>query len=633
MASTGSVSYAYYDRTAPNSTWSGRVHTATTGNGVVTEIRYDGSSPRIARIDVRRESGTVVQYERSYDSFGRLVALSAWSELESSAVTNHRKKFTYNSLDQLTNMSLLVDGEIVRKDHYTYRAGNVTSHTVTTSDGPTTTVYEHNELDQIVRAIEDGEETLFSYDDDGNLTAYGDPEFRFVYDPLSRLTEFHPPSGPTFHYDYAADGTRKSKRTNDDDRITFLYDEATNKNIVNEIQGEDVTRYLMSSNRRIARILEPDTRYYVSDGKSFTATASGEDSESWRAYSPYGLELPLAGASTTTPADELSVHTDAFRHNAEYFDHESGLYYLRARYYAPWLKSFMTRDKVASGNRYAFALGDPEGRVDPSGELSLGVLLAEVAGLVAGALEAAIGFGTGNIAMGASGVLNAIGGGLAIAGELADNNTLRTAAIPFFAAGLGVAFGKGVTEGAKALARRTARRRGGALTAANLERLGQGGRPNPSGENLLRDFEPRITVRVELDLPTGQSPIAALEQELDNIYSIASDFVKDSRLPNRVIQNDFQVAFVGRKGIELLAEQTGSAERIAGTTTHIFELGARPARELFTLDTVSILQEGFRGLLRGQGAPVRLRVLSQSPEDALLFLFGDVKSLPRPGMR
>ena len=57
-----------------------------------------------------------------------------------------------------------------------------------------------------------------------------------------------------------------------------------------------------------------------------------------------------------------------FRYNSQYTDAESGLIYLRARYYDPSIGRFMAEDPVKDGlNWYAYCAGNPVMMVDPSG--------------------------------------------------------------------------------------------------------------------------------------------------------------------------------------------------------------------------------------------------------------------------
>jgi RHS repeat-associated protein len=91
----------------------------------------------------------------------------------------------------------------------------------------------------------------------------------------------------------------------------------------------------------------------------------------------------------------------------EFHDRQTGLVYLRARFYHPELMRFISMDSYPLANKYAFAAGDPVNQSDPSGHRSsavmgdiLGILLG-LAGAAAApftggtSLEVAIGVGAG----------------------------------------------------------------------------------------------------------------------------------------------------------------------------------------------------------------------------------------------
>jgi len=56
-----------------------------------------------------------------------------------------------------------------------------------------------------------------------------------------------------------------------------------------------------------------------------------------------------------------------FRYAGYRFDPETGLYYLKARYYSPGLGRFLTQDRLIYINRYVYADNNPINFVDPTG--------------------------------------------------------------------------------------------------------------------------------------------------------------------------------------------------------------------------------------------------------------------------
>lgn len=85
---------------------------------------------------------------------------------------------------------------------------------------------------------------------------------------------------------------------------------------------------------------------------------------SYEEYHPYGSTSYQAGRN----AAEVSLKR--YRYTGQERDEETGLYYHVARYYVPWLGRWTAADPVglADGvNRYAYARGEPIGKVDPRG--------------------------------------------------------------------------------------------------------------------------------------------------------------------------------------------------------------------------------------------------------------------------
>jgi RHS repeat-associated protein len=117
-------------------------------------------------------------------------------------------------------------------------------------------------------------------------------------------------------------------------------------------------------------------RFYVGDGvgsiRLLTDAAGAPIAD--HAYDAYGNTL-----QTTGTAD------DPYRYGGQQLDAETGLYYMRQRYYDPVAGRFLGMDPVAGDplrpltlNRYAYALNDPVNLADPTGEFFtlIGVSLA-----------------------------------------------------------------------------------------------------------------------------------------------------------------------------------------------------------------------------------------------------------------
>ncbi len=83
-------------------------------------------------------------------------------------------------------------------------------------------------------------------------------------------------------------------------------------------------------------------------------------------YDAWGVGTTPAG-NIVTGSGELLKDANPFRYSGYQYDWETGLYYLKARYYSPGLGRFLTVDPVIGINRYMYAANNPVNLVDDTG--------------------------------------------------------------------------------------------------------------------------------------------------------------------------------------------------------------------------------------------------------------------------
>ena len=167
-------------------------------------------------------------------------------------------------------------------------------------------------------------------------------------------------------------------------------------------------------------------------------------------YDAWGNHRVLNSAGAVITDTQHIGHKNPFRYRGYYYDTETGLYYLKSRYYDPETCRFINMDSVEYAdptylhglNLYAYCNNNPIMYVDPNGHAFLTFLIA---GLVVGAIA---GFGAtvyadykddgavfnGSVSAGAY-VGNTLVGG-AIGGIIGGT----IGALPTIASGLGSAF-------------------------------------------------------------------------------------------------------------------------------------------------------------------------------------------------
>lgn len=337
-------------------------------------FHYDRAD-RLMRIIDTRARRVIASFIYGRDSAGRLTALT------STGVRARAEKYSYTSLDQLRS---------VNRPLYGYdAAGNITQFPA----GGHLSYDAANELRQLTHGPRT---TRFGYDQHGNRTSVTPSSGRrvtYTYDQANRLVAY----GPTVRYIYNADGLRVAKITVGPK--------------VGHIRCAPTKHYVGPGQRC------PNPRHYIGLGQHATTVSQGtepfvwdvaeslplllEDGTTSYISGPYGLPLEQITASgrvlyyhhdqlgstrllTTSKGTVAATYTyDAygnptvktggvttpFGYAGQYTDAESGLQYLRARYYDPSTGQFLSRDPLVAltQSAYGYGGGDPLDTVDQSG--------------------------------------------------------------------------------------------------------------------------------------------------------------------------------------------------------------------------------------------------------------------------
>ena len=305
---------------------------------------------------------------------------------------------------------------------------------------------EANRLQSETRSGGDSSNTLYTYDADGNLLTYivtkagGTASGAFQYDAFGQLLQFSA-GGTWTAYAYNAQGIRTEKTTADG-WTQYLLD---GKNVVGEQTRAVLVTYLRGANL-ISRRSGEELNYYLFDAHGDVTElidSAGTVTHSYR-YNAFGEE------KDPDPED-----TNPFRYCGEYYDAETGTYYLRARHYDPQNGRFTQQDThwntansiygdnpqrineredglglkaytyvpqisaiMQSGNLYVYCVNNPVLYQDEDGEgvILAGVVIGAAVGATIGGISAAI---VSNSQLGyvdGTWVLVGVGSGIAIGG-------------------------------------------------------------------------------------------------------------------------------------------------------------------------------------------------------------------------
>ena len=166
--------------------------------------------------------------------------------------------------------------------------------------------------------------------------------------------------------------TRKSNNNYTPEVTNYLYDR---QNVILETDANNnvKARYIKGINYIAKTDAKNNTAYFLFNGHGDVVQTVDEAGTVQNRY-----EYDIWGNPTLT----LETTGNAIRYAGEFYDEETGLYYLRARYYAPYLGRFTTEDSYwgeddnpLSLNLYTYCENDPIQYVDPTGHVLMYVPL------------------------------------------------------------------------------------------------------------------------------------------------------------------------------------------------------------------------------------------------------------------
>jgi RHS repeat-associated protein len=246
---------------------------------------------------------------------------------------------------------------------YAYdQIGNRTRLTETTPlSGTIVTMYTYDYADRLTAVTRGGVETPYTWSDRGELLDDGTQEY--AWDAAGRLVGVSGPGGLEVAYSY--DGAS--------DRVAMVVDGVTTTYAVDPFSPVD----------NVSQVLEEETggaetRYFY--GLDLLAQ-TGSTMTTYLGYDALSVRLRLdedgdiAAHYEYAPFGEVRGQGPAgYGFTGERWDEVVGLLYLRARYYAPEVGRFVSRDALLGEylqpqtlNRFAYVTNNAVDRVDPAG--------------------------------------------------------------------------------------------------------------------------------------------------------------------------------------------------------------------------------------------------------------------------
>ena len=363
-----------------------------TANGKTFTYHYDDANRKIERDD---PNGLVTKY--TYDANGRLKSWVTTKGADANAPIVNQGTYTLNAAGQRTALAYQAPDGTTRNLAYTYDgAGRLTketsdlpahttswtldavgNRTAQTKDGAASS-YAYDTTDRLM-AITGSGATTYTWDQNGQLQSktQGTAKTTYAFNVQHLLSGVTLPDGSAIAYTYGPDGNiaqRTKTASGSTQTANYLVD--PNLAFAQVVAEYDTTGHASAIYvygdellMRIEPTQQSPNTYYHHDGLGSVMALADDNGV---AIQTYGYDAWGNVVESTGPDDSR------YGYVGERGDEDTGLIYLRARWYSTPTGEFISPDAyracmgcVASLNRYIYASSDPINNIDPSGNATL----------------------------------------------------------------------------------------------------------------------------------------------------------------------------------------------------------------------------------------------------------------------
>ena len=291
-----------------------------------------------------------------------------------------KTEYTYDNMNRLkTITNKKGTNQIQNAFSYDYDDnGNI--ERITDLVNLTSNTYEYdalNRLQTVIRA--DGKRISYRYDSRGNrlqlsanaIDLQNLKQGAFTYNDWDEMASFTPSGAAAYAYTYDPEGIRTSKQDTATNGAYTRYHCDDSGRVIAESNGNNqvTAQIIWGVDKPLARKIGNAYYYYVYNGHGDVIALTDENGtvKNTYSYDEWG---------NITSISETSGLEQPIRYCGEYYDTESGLYYLRARYYDPMTGRFISKDSLEgqidnplSLNLYTYCYSNPLRFIDPSGNI------------------------------------------------------------------------------------------------------------------------------------------------------------------------------------------------------------------------------------------------------------------------
>ncbi|MFJ4030156.1 RHS repeat-associated core domain-containing protein [Paenarthrobacter sp. NPDC089989] len=313
----------------------GHPATTTYANGITSTTTYDDNR-LITGIDVANTTGTIASFGYTRNDNGNLATSST------TGITQPAETYAYTDRDELASINTSDYGYDLSGNPTTLANGATLDYdaanqaTQYTTGGTSTTITYDNQGNRLTGPAPTTGTSTYTWNQANQLTTTNGTAFG--YDATGLRASRTPSTGPAQSYTW--DTTQTVPLMLTDGAISYIYDASGNP--VEHIDSNGTVSYYHRDQYGSTRLLTDSTGATIA---TFTFDANGK------------------------PTTKTGSGDTVLRWNGQIQDTDTGLYYLRARYYDPTTAQFLSADPLASITRdiYTYAKNNPLNLSDPLG--------------------------------------------------------------------------------------------------------------------------------------------------------------------------------------------------------------------------------------------------------------------------
>ncbi|WP_280684516.1 MULTISPECIES: RHS repeat-associated core domain-containing protein [unclassified Breznakia] len=378
-------------------------NTALVQGNVETKTEYDNDGSVIRKTSIK-DGKTIQDTSYVYDSNGNLIE---------ETINGKKNTYEYNKYDELLKSKKYIDNEYITTTYAYDLYGN---KTIASSNGENYQ-YNYNDKNQVESIVTPKGTVKYNYDKNGNVSEKINEDKsvdKYVFDDNNKLVQL---TKGQYQYDYFYDAQQNRiaqiKTDLKDYHFDVWYDynvefEVTSteqlangfdelrKQIESKEKNGGICSYIDSSSYDVTYYKEPEVTNYMLERNSDYAqvlSINGKTNVFGISLLESDNEIQVKGLNDSIVAkvgnDKITkiTYNDFGKTNSQIVGHgynsemmdDTGLIYLRARYYDPEVAQFIQIDNNYSGeketvntqNRYAYTLNNPYKYVDKDGNRSI----------------------------------------------------------------------------------------------------------------------------------------------------------------------------------------------------------------------------------------------------------------------